>query len=41
MLFFASAGGVLIAFIHLAGGVLANLSHTVHTFCDTGILPKL
>ena len=41
MLHFASLGGVLHIIVQLAGGVLGNIAHTVHTMIDTPILTKL
>jgi len=40
MFHFASLGGVLHLIIQLAGGVLSNISHHLHTMVDTPILTK-
>lgn len=40
MFHFASLGGVLHIIIQLAGGVLSNISHHLHTMVDTPILTK-
>ena len=40
MLHLASLGGVLHLIIQMAGGVLSNVSHHIHTMVDTPILTK-
>ena len=40
MFHFATMGGVLHLIIQMAGGVLQNISHQLHTMVDTPILHR-